>query len=74
VEATTARDGFERRESNDSRGKITSGFRTIVQSDTTVRQNMGRTFWRLATDSSDGEYPRPMLIQGGDMRGIDLRG
>jgi hypothetical protein len=36
--------GFRRVESNDWRGKIAHGFRRI-QSETTVRQKMGRTLW-----------------------------
>jgi hypothetical protein len=42
-------DGFERVESNDWRRKIERGFRRI-QSDTTVRQNMGWTLWSLGME------------------------
>jgi hypothetical protein len=44
-----SKDGFERVESNDWRGRIARGFR-MIQSDTTVRENMGRTFWWLAIE------------------------
>ena len=37
--------GFER----EKRGTIGDGFKRIP-SETTVRENMGRTFWRLATE------------------------
>jgi len=53
-------------ESNDWQGKIMRGFRRI-QSETTVRQNMGRMLWLLATE--DGENPQVMLIQSDDVRG-----
>jgi len=43
------RDGFEKVESNDWRGKIAHGFRRI-QSETTVRQNMWRTLLWLVTE------------------------
>jgi hypothetical protein len=41
--------GFRRVESNDWLGKIVHGFRRI-QSETTVRQNMGRTLWWLVME------------------------
>jgi hypothetical protein len=40
-----AGDGFERVQSNDWRGKI-----MWIQENTTVRENMGRTLWWLATE------------------------
>jgi hypothetical protein len=43
------RDRFERVESNNWGGEIGRGFRRI-QSDTIVRQNMGRTLWWLSTE------------------------
>jgi hypothetical protein len=42
---------FERVESNYWRGKIERGFKIRIQSETTVRQNMGRTHWLLATEA-----------------------
>jgi len=68
-----ARDRFERVECNDWRGKIECGFRRI-QSDTTVRQNMGRMFWWLATRVMVNILRAESLIQGDNMRGIDLKG
>jgi hypothetical protein len=41
-----------------------------IQSVTTVRENMGRILWCLASrDRGDGENPGAMLIQGDDVRG-----
>jgi hypothetical protein len=41
-----------------------------IESETTVRQNMGRILWCLASrHGGDGENPGAMLIQGDDVRG-----
>jgi len=56
---------IKRVESIDWLGNIVGGFRRI-QSETRVRQNMGRTHWSLATE--DGENPRAM-IQSDDVQG-----